>query len=78
LWRMEVLLLSFLFYLLCLGMSPFMSSMHNSEEVCDSILVIMMNMYYPHIPFTSTNWRAAYQRLWAPQTVSLITPLSWE
>jgi hypothetical protein len=60
-----------------LGMSTFTSSMHKSEEVCDSILFIMMNMNYPHGPFLSTNWRAAYQRLWAPQRVSLIPILSW-
>jgi hypothetical protein len=37
--------------------------MQKSKEVCDSILAIMMNMYYPHCPFPSTNWRAAGQRL---------------
>jgi hypothetical protein len=52
--------------------------MQKSKGVFDSILAIMMNMYYPHCPFPSRKWRVAYQRLWEPQRVSLTTLLPSE
>jgi hypothetical protein len=62
------LILSFLSFFFCIwGCLPLCPSMQKSEDVCDSILVIM-NTYSPHCSFPSwTNWRAAYQRLWAAQ-----------
>jgi hypothetical protein len=50
------------------GCIPLYTSMQKSKEVCDSVLVKMMNMYYPHCPFPSRKWRASYQRLWELQS----------
>jgi hypothetical protein len=65
LWRLQVLILSLLSFFFCVwGCIPLYTSMQKSkEEVCDSILVIMMNLYYPHSLFPWRNWREAYQRL---------------
>jgi hypothetical protein len=66
----------FIFYLVCMGMYPIMSSLHKSEEVCYSVLVIIMNIYSLQCPFPKwTMWRTAYQRLWASQRVILTTSL---
>jgi hypothetical protein len=51
--------IKFLIFFFLLGDVYLYSFMQKSKEVCDSILVIMMNMYYPHCPFPSRKWRVA-------------------
>jgi hypothetical protein len=46
-WSLEVLILSFLTFFFCIwGCIPLYPPVKKSEEVCDSIWVIIMNMYY--------------------------------